>query len=107
MQAREDGAADVAGQVPAGVGDVLRGGEEVLGGLDGDLPAGPVGVGAGRGLDRVGDRGPQRLVEGQQRPRLLLDADGIPRAQDAALEQGVAQREVGDLNQPPLMPVKR
>ena len=29
VQAREDGAADVAGQVPAGVGDVLRGGKEV------------------------------------------------------------------------------
>jgi hypothetical protein len=51
----------------------------------------------GTGLDGVGDRGPQRLVQGQQRPRLLLDAGRIPRAQDAALEQGVPQREIGDL----------
>jgi hypothetical protein len=53
VQAREDGTADVAGQVPAGIGDVHGGGDEVLGGFDGDLPSGPVRVGAGHGLDGV------------------------------------------------------
>jgi len=97
VEVRQDGAADVAGQVTGGTGDVPGGGDQVLGGLDGDLIAGPVGVGAGHGLDGIGDRGPQRLVDGQQRPHLLLDAGGIPRAQHPALQQGVAQREVGDL----------
>jgi hypothetical protein len=49
----------------------------------------------------------QRLVEGQQCPCFLLDAGGVAGTQDPAVPQGVAQREVGDLNRPPLMPVKR
>jgi hypothetical protein len=36
-------------QVAAGIGDVLRGGDQVLRGLDGGLPAGAVGAGAGAG----------------------------------------------------------
>jgi hypothetical protein len=50
VQAREDDAADVACQVAGGIGDAGSGGDEVLGGLDGDLVAGPVGVGAGTDL---------------------------------------------------------
>jgi hypothetical protein len=93
----QDGAADVAAQVVLAAGDVRGGGQEVLRGLDRDLPAGTVGVGARDGLDGVGDCGAQCLVNGQQRPCLLLDPGRVAGAQDPALEQGVAQREVGDL----------
>jgi hypothetical protein len=48
-------------------------------------------------LDGVGDGGPDGLVERQERPGLLLQAGGVARAQDAALEQGMAEREIGDL----------
>src|ERR1700756_4154725 len=50
----EDGAADVALQVAAGIDDIRGGGDQVLRGLDGELPAGPVRIQAGHGLDRVG-----------------------------------------------------
>jgi hypothetical protein len=74
VQAREDGAADVTGQV-GGAGDDTAGlGDHGLGGLDGGLVAGPAGVGARDGGDGVGDDDPQRLVEGQQRPHLLAEA---------------------------------
>jgi hypothetical protein len=53
VQAREDGAVDAAGQVLARIGDILRGGEEVLGGFDGDLPADPVEVGPARTVTAV------------------------------------------------------
>jgi hypothetical protein len=56
VQGREGGAANVAGQVIGGAGDVRGVGDEVLRGLDGGLPAGAVGSGAGHRLDRVGDR---------------------------------------------------
>ena len=107
VEVRQDGAADVAGQVAVWPGDAGGGGDEVLRGLDGGLVAGPVRVGAGHGLDGVSDGGVQRLVEGQQCPCFLLDAGGVAGTQDPAVPQGVAQREVGDLNRPPLMPVKR
>jgi len=97
VQPGQDCAADVAGQVGAGTGDVAGGGDEVLGGVDGGLVTGPVWVGAGDGGDGVGDRGAERLVEGQERPGFLLQAGRALGAQDAALEQGVAEREVGDL----------
>jgi len=97
VEAGQDRAADVAGQVAVGVGDVAGGGGEVLGGIDGGLVAGPVGVGPGGGLDGVGDRGPQCLVEGEEGPGFLPQAVGVAGAQDAALEEGVAEREVGDL----------
>src|ERR1039458_7255183 len=54
VEVRQDGTADVAGQVAVWPGDAGGGGDEVPGGLDGDLVAGPVGVGAGHGLDRKG-----------------------------------------------------
>jgi hypothetical protein len=89
VETGEDGAADAAGQVAVGVGDVAGGGDEVLGGVDGGLVAGPVGVGPGDGLDGVGDGDAQRLVEGEQCPGFLLQAGGVCGAQDPALEQGV------------------
>ena len=65
--------------------------------------AGPVGVGAGPGLDR-GDHGhAQQLVEGEQRPELLLEAGPVTRAQHLAVQQGVPQRQVGGLDLPPLV----
>jgi hypothetical protein len=48
VQARQDGAADVAGQVAGGTGDTAGGGDEVLRGLHGDLVARP-----GRGQFRA------------------------------------------------------
>jgi hypothetical protein len=39
VQVRQDGPADVAGQVAAGIGDIRGSGEEVLAGLDGGLVA--------------------------------------------------------------------
>src|ERR1035438_9297838 len=93
VEAGEDSAADVAGQVAVWPGDAGGGGDEVPGGLDGDLVAGPVRVGAGDGLDGVGDRGAQRLVNGQQRPCFLLDPGGVPGAQYPALERGEVGRE--------------
>ena len=98
VEAGEDGAADAAGQVAVGVGDVAGGGDQVLGGIDGGLVAGPVGVGPGDGLDCVGDRGPQCLVEGEEGPGFLPQAAGVAGAQDAALQEGVAEREVGDFD---------
>src|SRR5713101_8456181 len=72
VQAGQDGPADVPGQVARAVQDVAGAGDQGLGCFDGDLVAGPVGVGARDGGHGVGDRDPQRLVEGQQRPHLLL-----------------------------------
>jgi hypothetical protein len=98
VEAGEDGAADAAGQVVVGAGDVAGGDDEVLGGVDGGLVAGPVGVGpGGRGLDGVGDGDAQCLVEGEQGPGFLFQAGRVARSQDPALEQGVPQREEGDL----------
>jgi hypothetical protein len=65
--------------------------------------AGPVGVGPGDGLDGVGDCGPQCLVEGEEGPGFLLQPGGVAGAQDPALQEGVAQREVGDL----VLPARR
>src|ERR1019366_3664311 len=64
VQAGQDGAADVAGQVRGGGEDAAGAGDRELGGFDGDLVAGPVGVGARHGGDGVGDRDPQCLVDG-------------------------------------------
>src|SRR5216684_2317811 len=74
VQAGQDGPADVPGQVARAVQDVAGAGDQGLGCFDGDLVAGPVGVGARDGGHGVGDRDPQRLVEGQQRPDLWLHA---------------------------------
>src|ERR1035437_8950242 len=46
VQAGQDGAADLSGQVRGGGEDAAGAGDRELGGFDGDLVAGPVGVGA-------------------------------------------------------------
>jgi hypothetical protein len=85
---------------PGGIvaGDALGGDELVAGGFQGAGEAGPVRVGAGPGFDGVGHAHPQQLVDGQQRPQLLLSAGPVTGAQHVPAEQGVAQREVGDLD---------
>ena len=103
MQVRQDGAADIAGQVRRLADDVAGAGDQRLGGLDGDLVAGPVRVGARDGGDGVGDRDPQRLAAGEQGPDLLLQPGRVARAQDPAAQQGVPQGQVGDLVLPPLV----
>ncbi|GEM_PF-2334236 len=71
MQVRQDCAADVACQVGR-AGDYVSGASDhCLGGLDSDLEAGPVRVGARGGLHRVGDGDPQCLVQGEQRERFV------------------------------------
>jgi hypothetical protein len=97
VQAGQDGAADLAGQVRGGGKDAAGAGDRELRGFDGDLVAGPVGVGTRDGLHGVGDRDPQCLIQRQQCPHLLLDALRVTRAQYPAFEQGVPQREIGDL----------
>ena len=104
QQGGQDGAADDAGQVGRAVrADAGGGGELVAGGFQGGGEAGPVGVGAGPGLDG-GDHGhAQQLVEGQQGPQFLFHAGPVARAQHAAVQQGVPQGEVGGLDLPPLV----
>src|ERR1019366_1397495 len=97
VQAFKHGAADVAGEV-TGTGDDIAGAyDQRLGGFDGDLVAGAVGAGARDGGDGVGDREPQRLAAGQQRPHLLLQPGRVARAEHLAVQQGVAQGQVGGL----------
>src|ERR1035441_4163864 len=50
----EDAAADLSGEVRGGGEDAAGAGDRELGGFDGDLVAGPVGVGARHGGDGVG-----------------------------------------------------
>jgi hypothetical protein len=76
VQTCENGAADVAVRSSPGSLMFCAGDEEVLGGFDGDLPADPVWVRIGHGLDGVGDRGAQRLVQGQQRHISWLRSPG-------------------------------
>ena len=58
--------------------------ERLGGGLPGGGEAGPVGIGAGDGLDG-GDHGPaQRLAAGQQRPEFLFQPGRVARAQHPA-----------------------
>jgi hypothetical protein len=65
-----------------------------------------------RSRDRAGARdGPgggghghaQRLADGQQRPQFLLGAGPVAGPEHVSAEQGVAQREAGDLDFPSLM----
>ena len=74
----------------------------VAGGLQRDGEAGPVRVGSG-GLGGSGHGHPQRLADGQQRPKFLLGAGPVAGAQHVPAEQGVPQRQVGDLDFPALM----
>ena len=103
QQGGQDGAADDAGQVGGRGADPCGGGELVAGGFQGGGEAGPVGVGAGPGLDGVDHGHAQQLVEGQQRPQFLLHAGLVARAQDAAVQQGVPQGQEGGLDLPPLV----
>ncbi len=103
VQAGQDRTADVAGQAAGFAGDVAGAGDQGLGGFGGDLVAGPVGVGVRHGLDGVGDGDPQCLIQRQQRPHLLFQASLFASAQHPALEQGVPQREVGNLVFPALI----
>ena len=106
QQAVQDGAADPAGVAwVAGVRDAAGCGDLVAGGFQRGGEAGPVRVGSG-GLGGGGHGHPQRLVDGQQRPQFLLGAGPVAGAQHVPAEQGVPQREVGDLIRPLLMPVK-
>ena len=98
QQASQDGPADPAGVAwIAGVRDAAGGGDLVAGGFQRDGEAGPVRVGARR-LGGSGHGHAQHLVEGQQRPEFLLGAGPVAGAQHVPAEQGVPQREVGDLD---------
>lgn len=87
VEVGQHGPADVTGQVGAGGGG--GGGDEVLRGGDGELVAGPVGVCAGDGGDRVGDRDPQCLADGEQRSPFLVKTGRVARAQHPSPQQGV------------------
>ena len=94
-QAVEDGAADAAERLVCG--QDLGAGDGVEGGLQGGGEAGAVGVGAGDGLGGEDHLAADGLVEGQQRPGFLFQPGRVAGAQDPAVQQGVAEREVGDL----------
>ena len=100
-QGGQDGLADTAGGLAAGKD--VGAGQGVDGGVQGDGEAGAVGVGAGDGLGGECHLAADGLVEGEQGPDFLVQPGGIARAQDPAVQQGVAQREVGDLVFPALV----
>src|SRR5271157_839488 len=103
QQAGKDGTADPAGVGwVCGVRDAAGCGDLVAGGLQRDGEAGPARTGSG-GLGGSGHGHPQRLVEGQQRPEFLLGAGPVAGAEHVPAEQGVPQRQVGDLDFPALM----
>lgn len=77
------GPADLAGEVGRAVGqDAGGGGDQVGGGLQQDGEADPVGVQAGAGGGGVGGGADECLVDGQQRPGLLVDSGQAAGAQD-------------------------
>src|SRR6185437_14815410 len=94
-QGGQDGLAGTAGGLAAGKD--VGAGQGVDGGVQGDGEAGAVGVGAGDGLGGECHLAADGLVEGEQGPDFLVQPGGVLRAQDPAVQQGVAQREVGDL----------
>jgi hypothetical protein len=74
-----------------------RGDDLLPRGLECGGEAGPVRVGSGR-LGGGGHCHAQRLAGGQQRPQFLLGAGPVAGAEHVPAEQGVAEREVGDLD---------
>src|SRR5215218_5819408 len=77
--------------------------QQVTGGLKSDGEAASVGIGARLGLRSLDHGAAQELVESEQGPHLLLDAGRVVRAQDASVQDGVAQGVIGALVFPALM----
>ncbi|WP_405886109.1 hypothetical protein OG747_34470 [Streptomyces sp. NBC_01384] len=83
--------------------DSFRTYQQVAGSLENDGEAAPVGIGARPGLRRLDHGAAQELVEGEQGPHPLLDADRVVRAQDTSVKDGVTQGVVGALVLPALV----
>jgi hypothetical protein len=76
--------------------DSLTAYEQVTGSLECDGEAAAVGIGPRPGLRRFNHRPPKELVEREQGPHLLLDADRIARAQDTSGPARCTSPSVGE-----------